>query len=256
MKILWDFWSNFWGREPERPNLTTSDLALLKEIVESKEPPYQQIGLNWIKIAEKVIGWGGRVELKIEEPATREEVEQLSDLLWYTLPDEIQNLLLKFSKGVRFNYFIPSHIYHSVIPTPIALPHHGETGWSIREILGMEEIRQECESRSRNYWRLWKNKVIFSGVGEDHFLAMDRRNPTESKPIEYIFYGYLNEELLEMGNKGHVIATNLNEYLLHHSLVGCPNTTLHILQKFANPETGLLDPNTEFSKKWRDVWGL
>lgn len=210
----------------------------------------QKINENLNFFAENIKKIGGDVEpIKIKNPATTEQVENLEKNLGFELPQALKEVFLNFSAGIDFYWDILKILDENedFLPEEFCEICSGELNFDIDTILDHEENRKGWISEvypnyEDEYDRIYHNKLAFQKVRNGDLFAIDLEPESYGKIV------YLSHDGSE--NHGRVMANDFKEFLLNYSAIGCAGAEDWYWEIFCD-DNGI-NGNGEMAKKWQN----
>ena len=205
---------------------------------------------RWQKTLSACNTIGGEArDLKIEQPATEDEVLSVESKLGLRLPETFRKVLIEFSSSVEFNWFLPE----IELPNEFRQIFCGECSWNLNELIELEDNRkgwmESCfPNPDDEYDAVWHNKLAFLHVSNGDLIALDLDKMPEAPVI------YLSHDDGE--GHGYILGSNFTDFIDRWSLLGCVGAEDWQMLPFISSSTSGLEPNGENAQKWREWFGL
>ena len=201
---------------------------------------------RWQETLKAVSRIGGRADpLRVEPPATLDDVLALEQRLGISLPAALRDVLLTFSRRVEFCWFLPEDYQVSEELSEIF---RGGCNWSVESLAQCHEakqgwIREVFPDRNNEYDAVWHGKLAFQEVGNGDYLAIDVGADAPNSVI------YLSHDDGE--GHGRRLGADFQDFLLRWSRLGCVGAEDWQWMPFA-PAGGYLDPNCDLARSFRN----
>ena len=171
--------------------------------------------LKWIQAIIKRRKWDIIQELKIEAPATIDEVEKIEDELDIKLPADLKILFTEFSKNVEFAYQLDKEA-----DEPFNEIFSGEIYWNLNR------FKEQYE----NYLE-WVDSWLDPSILDETELEQEKKIVTNKVPLlevpngDLIVVGYNPSEVVYLSHDGDdmhgkILGDSLFEFLEFHSRIG------------------------------------
>ncbi|MDO4881570.1 MAG: SMI1/KNR4 family protein [Capnocytophaga sp.] len=204
---------------------------------------------------EKIEALGGETEpLTIEEPATEEEIKAVEAKLGYTLPPHFREVLLENTAYLEFWWYIDdlTEENEDFLPDELDNIASGELLFGLDLLLDNERsrkgwVRDVCPSKSKEYSRVWNNKMCFQEVGNGDYIAI------ELEPNNYGKVVYVSHDGSD--NHGVYLANNFKEFLMNYAAIGGTGADDWQWEPFYTEGKGI-DPTSENAQTWYKVLGI
>lgn len=190
------------------------------------------------------------VELNIEERATEEEVKRVEEKIGMSLPKQLRNFFLYFSKECMFDAYLPDEF---------------ELPEGLREIfcasfrIALDEVVHAADSgigwldcftdEEDEYDRVWYNKLGMMTVPNGDVIALDIGADKENPPVVYLSHD---------GGDGHgyILGNTFEEYFESLLAVGaCGNEDWQMLPFCLDERSGIV-PDCENAVTYRKLIGM
>ncbi|MBI3828423.1 MAG: SMI1/KNR4 family protein [Planctomycetes bacterium] len=194
---------------------------------------------------------GGKVrQLEVKKPAALSEVQAVEHALGFRLPASFRQVLLEFSSGVEFDWYLPNKFK---LPTALKGIFSGGFSWDLDQMLGLEEGRagwvESCFSDSSNsYDILWQNSQSVIHVPNGDVIAFYSRGTEDPQMI------YLSHD--GCTSHGYKLGENFIDLMSRWSKIGCPGPEDWQLLKFMSGKNTFLDPTCPNAFLWREAFGF
>jgi SMI1 / KNR4 family (SUKH-1) len=191
---------------------------------------------------------GSSAELRIERPASEAEVCAVEKALGITLPASFRRALLRFSRALEINWFLPDNM-KPALPLQIFC---GMLSWDLHKLV---ELNRELQSWVDNvfpdpgnkYDRVWHDKLAFHNVGNGDYLAFERGAP--DSPVVYLSHD-------DGQGHGYLLGPTFFDAIDRLTIVGCAGAEDWQWLPFTSSPTSGLEPDGDNARKWRDWFGL
>jgi hypothetical protein len=187
---------------------------------------------------------GGDVDaLRIEPPASKEELNEIEKALGLPLPLELRQFASTVSRRIAFRWYLPNGFE---LPQSLRGIFGGGLDYDVSKIPGHEEGRAswqaECFPKPDDpYDSVWHNKLAFHDVPNGDYLGLD--------PSGRVIY--LSHD--EGKGHGYVIGTSFVDLLIRWLPLGCPGPEDWQWLPFVDsPVSGIL-AGSENAKLWLRV---
>lgn len=190
----------------------------------------------------KSIGGDAR-ELRVDPPATEEEISRVERELGVAIPAGLRSTMLQVSAHLECCWFLKDAIK---LPQELDEIFSGEIGWGLDLMAGHLEgyqgwIKEAFSNPEDPYDAVWHDKFPFQEVGNGDYLAID----PEGKVV------YLSHEGDE--SHGYVLAESFTDLLARWVPLGCPGGEDWQWLPFTNGRTTAIDPNCENALQWKTL---
>lgn len=201
---------------------------------------------RWQEMLKAVSRIGGRADpLRVEPPATLDDVLALEQRLGASLPAALRDVLLTFSRRVEFCWFLPEEYQLSEKLSEIF---SGCCNWSLESLARCHEgqqgwIREVFPDRDNEYDAVWHGKLAFQEVRNGDYLAIEVGADAPNSVV------YLSHD----DGKGHGrrLGADFQDFLLRWSWLGCVGPEDWQWMPFA-PAGGYLDPACGLARSFRN----
>lgn len=193
---------------------------------------------------------GDAKEMRIERPATSEEIAQAEMELGVKLPHHFKKVLMEFSKDFDLRWFLPENLE---APEEFRSIFSGRFHWNLSLLSQMEEgrkgwIENVFPDPANAYDAVWHNKLAFCEVGNGDYLAFDMKNPEEAAIV------YLSHDDGE--GHGWILANHFIELLENWSQLAFVGSEDWQWVPFTADSTSGILPNSEAAKRFREWLGI
>lgn len=167
------------------------------------------------RIANQIREIGGEVQdLKIEEPATVDQIESIEHKLGVSLPESFKHVLLHFSAAFSFRWFLPDDFE---LPDKYRGIFSGRVDWNLNNIVEIDEerrgwIEHVFPDPEDKYDKVWHQKLAFLEVGNGDYFAFDLSEQREY-PIVYLSHD-------DGEGHGYSLGNNFIKFLDNWSRIG------------------------------------
>jgi hypothetical protein len=205
---------------------------------------------RWQEMLRAVARIGGRADpLRVEPPATLDEVLVLEQRIGAPLPTALREVLLTFSRKVEFCWFLPDDYR---VSDELAEIFSGGCHWSIEWLEQFNEAKKGWISEvfpdpTNVYDAIWHSKLAFHDVGNGDYLAID---VDPEAPPSVIYLSHDDGE-----GHGRYLGADFQDFLLRWSRLGCVGAEDWQWMPFA-PAGGYLDPDCDLAKLFRTRLGV
>lgn len=188
------------------------------------------------------------VKLIIGKPATTEEIEVAEQTLGRTLPTQLREFLLHFSKNCSFSAHLPNDFK---LPADLDEIFCAEFVISLDEIISAEKSRKDwasdCFSDTEDeYDKVWHNKCGFMTVANGDVIAFDTETDSDNPPVVYLSHD-------DGEGHGYVLGKDFDTYFRNLLLVGaCGNEDWQMLP-FCQDATSGIDAFCNNAKVYRNL---
>ena len=187
--------------------------------------------------------------LKIKPPVKDKDIEKVEKKLGIKIPDSFGRILLEFSSGINFSWFLPDDFN---LPQEFDEIFSGGCSWDIVDLIDLEKNRQgwikECfPDPNDDYDNVWHDKLAFLHVPNGDMIGIDL-NKSDGPVV------YMSHEDSE--GHGNILGRNFIDFIDRWSRLGCPGPEDWQMMPFIADQKSCLDPNSNNAKRWRNIFGL
>jgi hypothetical protein len=207
---------------------------------------------RWRTVLKAIEELDGDVEpLEILERATNEQIVTVEQKLGMELPECLKTVLMNFSAGVNFTWYLPDDLE---LPMGMEGISSGTCSWDIDKLVEIEEDRkswiENCFSNEKDHYdQLWHNKLAFMEVANGDLIAFDLKDYPKKAPVVYLSHD---------DGEGHgcILGNDFIDFIDKWTLLGCVGPEDWQMTPFIDsPETGL-DPDGQNARVWREILGV
>ncbi|MHC4402971.1 MAG: SUMF1/EgtB/PvdO family nonheme iron enzyme [Planctomycetota bacterium] len=187
--------------------------------------------------------------LRVDPPATAEEVDAVEQELGIELPAAFREVVLKFSKCVDVAWQLSGEVEP---PDPFRLVSSGGCGWDLSRLAEIDGRRREMiaaafDDPSDPYHAVWHQKLAFHEVPNGDYLALDLAS--EGSAVVYLSHD-------DGSGHGYELGADFIDFVDRHSRLGVPGPEDWQWLPFTSDRTSLLDPDGERAAQWRKWFGM
>ncbi|KQL43947.1 1,3-beta-glucan synthase regulator [Brevibacillus choshinensis] len=159
-------------------------------------------------IAHRIREIGGDVqEIRMEEPASEEQVAEIERTLGFPLPTSFKKTLVEFSSSFSFRWFVPDDFE---LPGKFRGIFGGTPHWGLNLIQEFDGERKGWAenvftNREDEYDAVWHNKLAFLAVGNGDYIAFDL-NGNDDPPVVYLSHD-------DGEGHGYIIGENFRDFM-------------------------------------------
>jgi hypothetical protein len=206
--------------------------------------------MRWREMLQAVSRIGGRADpLRVEPPAILDDVLALEQRLGMSLPAALRDVLLTFSRGMDFCWFLPDDYQ---VSEELRQIFSGRCNWSMESLERCHEgiqgwIREVFPDQNNEYDAVWHGKFAFQEVGNGDYLAIDVGADAPGSVV------YLSHD--DGRGHGRHLGADFQDFLLRWSRLGCVGAEDWQWLPFT-PAGGYLDPSCDLAKSFRNQLGV
>lgn len=192
----------------------------------------------------KLTGGDARA-LRIEPPATEDEIQQVEQHLDIEIPSQLRHAMLHISSHMEFKWFLDNDFK---LPQELSGIFCGELHWGldlVENFLGGYQgwIDEVFTNPDDPYDAVWYDKFPFQEVGNGDYLSIDR----DGKVI------YLSHDDGE--GHGYIMADSFDDLLTRWVPLGCVGAEDWQWSAFTNGMTTKIDPHCAAASTWKSLLG-
>lgn len=213
---------------------------------------YKKIDELLLKVKSAYDSIGAETELVIEEPASIAEVEAVENAIERTLPLQIREFFMKYSKKCEFSAWLPDDF---------ELPEELDGIFSATFLISLEEFAdaenarkdwiEECFTNEEDeYDAVWYHKLGFMNVQNGDVIAFDLKANETNPPVVYLSHD-------DGEGHGYILGKDFDTYFEQLLLIGAcgGNEDWQILPFCLDAQSGIVS-DCENAKKYRKIIGL
>lgn len=190
----------------------------------------------------KDIGGDAR-DLRIDPPASEEEVCRVEKELGVSIPPELRRMMLLVSSHLEFKWFLPDSFE---LPQELRQIFCGEIHWGLDLTANFLEgyqgwIKEVFPNKEDPYDAVWHNKFPFQEVGNGDYLSI----APDGKVV------YLSHDDGE--GHGYIMADSFMDLIERWVPLGCPGGEDWQWLPFTHEMTTPIDPRCDNALKWKSL---
>jgi hypothetical protein len=195
---------------------------------------------------DTVKGIGGDArELRVDPPATEDEIERVEQELGISIPSELRRAMLDVSAHLEFSWFLPDSFE---LPQILREIFCGELHWGLDLVPKFIEeyqgwIKEVFPNPDNPYDAIWHGKFPFQDVGNGDYIAID-----EGGQVIYLSHD-------DGEGHGYIMADSFNDLLARWVPLGCVGGEDWQWLPFTNGMTTRIDPKSEAARTWMLLLG-
>lgn len=188
------------------------DLSSFLEVLNPPQP-YRMWVIHWCEVLAACQRMGGDIySLRIEKPASPEDVEKVENQLGRKLPSSLRKTFLEFSAGFEFEWRLPQES-----SSPFGI-YSGGTGIELAWLARLEEdregwIRHVFADPTHPYDSIWYNKLAIISVVNGDMIGIDLASADGC----VVYLSHDGDEDLH----GMILGKNFADFMGHWSKLGC-----------------------------------
>lgn len=214
----------------------------------SPPQPYRIWVVRWCKALVAAQGKGGNAHpLRIEKPASVEDVERMESQIGQNLPISLRKMFLEFSAGIEFGWVLPRES-----SPPLGIYSGGFEGIKLAWLKGLEDerqgwIRHVFSKPTDPYDSKWYNKLAIISVINGDMIGVDLGNADGC----VVYLSHEGDENLH----GMILGRNFTEFMEYWSILGCVGPEGWEIEPFVEGDQGI-NPFGVNASVWRKWFGL